>query len=111
MSDMSQAPDQPAQAAPGPDPDAAQDKDEVCVEISINTKTGEVKYGLESDDPDTQDDDSNMQTAKSIDDAFVKAKALLQQAVGGQAQGAPAAQQSAFEQGFSGVAGKTASPY
>lgn len=110
MSDMSPAPDQ-GQQPPQSDADSDYDKNEVSVEICVDKNTGEVKYGLESDDPDTQDDDSNMQTAKSIDDAFVKAKALLQQAVGGQAQGAPAAQQSAFEQGFSGVAGKTASPY
>lgn len=102
MSDMSQAPDQPAQAAPGADPDAAQDKDEVCVEISVNTKTGEVKYGLESDDPDTGDDDANMQTAKDLDDAFAKAKAMLQQAASGQPDGGA---QQGFEQGFASTQG------
>jgi hypothetical protein len=99
MSDMTPA---PQGQQPPPDAGADSGQDEVSVEICVNKKTGEVKYGLENDDPDTQDDDANMQTAKDLEDAFAKAKGLLQQAVSGQPDGGA---QQGFEQGFASTKG------
>lgn len=109
MSDMSAAPQgqDPSQQQAQPTDDG---NDEVCVEISVNTKTGEIKFGLESNDDATEtgdgDDDSNMQPAKSLDEAFTKARQMLEQAMGGQGgQGAPSspADAAAFEQGYQNV--------
>lgn len=99
MSDMSAAPPADDQGQPQDD-----DANEVCVRIELNTQTGEIKVGMESDNDQGPEDeaaeDANMQPARNIDDAMRMAKDLLES--GGESK--PEDNQ-AFEQGYTNVRG------
>lgn len=107
MSDMSAAPGAAQGQSQGQDSD--DDSSTVSVEIELNTKTGEVKVGVEPPDgTEAGDDDSYLQPAKSIDDAIAQAKQLLHQASGQQSP----EDEAAFGQGYANVAqGQNGSGY
>jgi hypothetical protein len=74
----------------------------ICVEIEMNSDTGEVKVGVCPPEEEAGEPKSYMQPAQSVDEALAKAQQLLSQGGAGQPGQSPDQQMAA---GYEAVRG------